>query len=130
MVRCHWFGLRGWAGLCGGDKDLLGWGAFRVCRGSQAVYGASLENWCSSERMGSNPIPGAILFCLCVIAFIVGVCLGVFCGFFYCLAVFSCVFLLEFAVLTDGSFCEGLPYFFCEFLSVPPVAGDGDDVND
>ena len=52
----------GWGfGVGLGDKDLLVWGAFCVGRGSQVVYGASLENWCSLERMGSNPIPGAFL---------------------------------------------------------------------
>ena len=39
MVWCHG------VGVLGGDKDLLGCCAFRVGRGSQADYGASLENW-------------------------------------------------------------------------------------
>ena len=42
---------------------------------------------------------------------------GCFSGSFRCLAVFSCVILLGLVVFADGSFCEGLSYFFCEFLS-------------
>ncbi len=42
-----------------GDKDLPAESAVSTGRGSQADYGASLENWFSSESMGSNPIPGA-----------------------------------------------------------------------